>query len=105
MKLLAVYTSVATLEEARKIASALVERRLVACAQISTIESFYRWNDAVQQEPEWRILCKTTEVQYDAVQAAIRALHSYQLPAIHAVALERVDEPYARWIAQCCGAA
>jgi len=105
MKLLAIYTTVATLVEARNIASALVERKLVACAQISAIESFYAWNGAQQHDPEFRILCKTTDAQYRAVEAAICELHGYELPAIHAVLLEHVYPPYASWVEQCCGGA
>lgn len=76
----------------------LVERRLAACAQISEIESFYVWNDAVQNEKEFRVLFKTTDENYQAVEEAIGKLHSYDLPAIHAFALEHVYAPYAAWI-------
>jgi periplasmic divalent cation tolerance protein len=105
MKFLAVYTTVATREEAQRIARALVERRLAACAQISGIESFYAWKGAVQNEAEFRILFKTTEAQYPAVEAALRQLHSYELPAIHAVAVERIHEPYGAWIEESCSGA
>lgn len=100
MKLIAVFTTVGSLDEARMIARALVERRLVACAQITEIESFYSWNGAVQNDKEFRIMLKTTEARYKAVETAIRALHSYELPAIHAVAVERAYEPYAAWVGQ-----
>lgn len=102
MKLVAVYTTVGNLEEARIIAKALVERKLVACAQISAIESFYPWKGEVQNDQEFQILLKTTDAQYKAVEAAIRDLHSYELPAIHAVKLDQVYEPYAAWIQNCC---
>lgn len=100
MKLIAIYTTVSSLEEARQIASALVERKLVACAQISQIESFYCWKDAVQNDPEFRLLLKTTDDRYSAVESAIRELHSYELPAIHAVAIDHVYEPYAAWVVE-----
>ena len=101
MKLLAVYTTVASVEAARRIARELVELKLAACAQISEIESFYAWEGAIAHDPEFRILFKTTDEQYPAVEAALRALHDYELPAIHAVALEHAFEPYARWIEEC----
>ncbi len=44
---LAVFTTVGSLDEARRIAREVVERRLAACAQLSTIESFYRWKGAI----------------------------------------------------------
>lgn len=79
-------------------ARALVERKLAACAQISEIESFFSWDGAVQNEKEFRVLFKTTSRRYEAVELAIRELHSYQLPAIHAVAFARIHAPYAAWI-------
>lgn len=105
MKLIAVYTTVATLEDARNLARVLVERKLAACAQISGIESFYVWEGAVQNEPEFRILFKTTDARYPAVEAAIRDLHPYELPAIHAVAVEHVYAPYAQWVEEGANAA
>lgn len=98
MKPIAVYTTVASVDEARTMAHALVEQRLAACAQIEPIESVYAWKGAVQREPEWRILFKTTGERYAAVEAAIRALHGYELPAIHAVPFEHAFQPYADWI-------
>ena len=80
-------------------ARALVERRLAACAQIMPIESYYAWQGAVQNAPEFRVLFKTTDARYGAVEAAIRELHEYELPAIHAVALEHAHAPYADWVA------
>jgi periplasmic divalent cation tolerance protein len=102
MKLLAVHTTVASLDAARRLARALVERKLAACAQIEEIESFYTWQGALANEPEFRILFKTTEARVAEVEAAIRELHDYELPAIHAVALEHVDPAYGRWIEEGC---
>jgi len=101
MKLIAVFTTVGTLKEARKIASALVERKLVACAQISEIESFYSWKGAVQNDKEFRVLLKTSAVRYQVVEAAIRELHSYELPAIHALEITHAYGPYAAWVEEC----
>lgn len=98
MKCLAVVTTVGSLAEAQSMGRALVARRLAACAQISEIESFYTWHGSVQNEKEFRLLFKTTEERYPAVEAAIKELHSYELPAIHAFALEHVYAPYAAWI-------
>lgn len=98
MKLLAVFTTVATAEAAREMARTLVERKLAACAQITAIESLYAWEGAVHNEAEFRIMFKTTEARYPAVESAIRALHTYDLPAIHAVAVARAFEPYAAWV-------
>lgn len=105
MKCIAIFTTVGTLAQAQSMARAIVERKLAACAQISAIESFYTWDGAVRHEPEFRILFKTTDRRYRDVQAAIRKLHPYELPAIHAVAFDQVFGPYAAWIeSNCVGA-
>ena len=98
MKHIAVITTVGNLGEASRMAHALVERKLAACAQICEIESIFTWKGAVQNEKEFRVLFKTTSEKYESVERAIRELHSYELPAIHAVAFEHVYEPYAAWI-------
>ncbi|MFH1569695.1 MAG: divalent-cation tolerance protein CutA [Gemmatimonadota bacterium] len=98
MRPIAVFTTIGNLEQARGLARALVERGLAACAQLSQIESFYVWDGALQQDPEVRIVLKTTDDLYDEVEKALRELHPYELPAIHAVALDRVHEPYAQWV-------
>ena len=100
MRLLAVYTTVGRREDAQRIARAIVERRLAACAQVSEIESFYVWQGALQQEGEFRLMLKTTEDRYPALEAALRELHPYELPAIHAVAAEQAFGPYAAWVEQ-----
>ena len=82
MKYIAVVTTVGNLGEAQSIACALVGRRLAACAQISEIESFYTWQGCVQNEKEFRLLFKTTDERYPAVEAAIKELHPYELPPV-----------------------
>lgn len=102
MTLLAVFTTLPSREQARRLATLLVERQLVACAQISEIESVYRWDGAVQQEREFRLMLKAPEARYEAIKATILAEHSYALPAIHALRLDSVHEPYGAWIEAAC---
>ena len=95
---IAVYTTTGSREEAQRIAKTLVERELVACAQISEIESFYHWEGTTQNDHEFRLVLKTTEERYQAVEAAIVALHSYTLPAIYALSIAHIHPPFAQWI-------
>jgi periplasmic divalent cation tolerance protein len=97
-KLIAVQTTVATREDARRIARELVGRKLAACAQITEIESFYSWEGALVNEPEYRILFKTTAAGHAEIERAIRAIHPYTLPAIYAVEIADVYEPYGEWV-------
>ncbi|MFQ6007112.1 MAG: divalent-cation tolerance protein CutA [Woeseia sp.] len=98
MNCIAVVTTIGSIVEAQSLARALVERKLAACAQISVIESFYTWNDEVQNDKEYRVLFKTVNQRYTEIEDAIRELHSYDLPAIHAFAFEQVYAAYGEWI-------
>ena len=86
-------------EEARKIAQALVERRLAACVNIvGPIHSVYRWKDAVESAPEHLLIIKTTLAVFPQVRDAIRELHSYELPECILLPIEAGSEDYLRWI-------
>ena len=98
MTAIAVVTTVSNKKEARRMAHALVETGLAACAQVEKIDSVYAWKGAIENGKEYRVLFKTTEARYEAVESAIREMHSYELPAIYAVAVERIFGPYAAWI-------
>ena len=100
MKLVAVVTTVATLADAKRLAEMVVRRGLAACAQISAIESVFRWHGEVRTENECRIVFKTTAERYDDIERALLELHPYDLPEIHAVALDRVHAAYAAWVGE-----
>ena len=103
MKTIAVLTTTDSHDEARAIASALVERRLAACAQISSIESVYTWQGTTQNDQEFRLIVKTVASRYPDVEAAIRELHSYDLPAVYAFEMSEIFAPYADWVAENSG--
>jgi periplasmic divalent cation tolerance protein len=95
-----VLTNTGTEEEARKIATALVERRLAACVNIGPqVESIYRWKGKVESAREWLLLIKTSEAQFTAVRDAIRELHSYDLPECIALEITDGSPEYLKWLA------
>lgn len=99
MSSIAIMTTTDSLDEARAIAAAVVDRKLAACAQISSIQSYYTWEGEVRHDDEFRLLIKTTDARYADVEAAILELHSYDLPAVVAFDITQAYGPYADWIA------
>ncbi len=98
MTAIAVVTTVGGKKEARRMAHALVEDGLAACAHIEKIDSVYAWKGKIEHGKEYRVLFKTVEARYDSIERTIRELHSYELPAIHAVPFAHISAPYAAWI-------
>ncbi len=96
-----VLTTTGSLDEAEKIAHALVERRLAACVNIvGPIHSVYRWQGKVESAPEHLLLIKTMAAQFDALAKAIRELHSYDLPECIQLPIEGGSAEYLEWIEQ-----
>jgi periplasmic divalent cation tolerance protein len=95
-----VLTTAGSKEEARKIARALVERRLAACVNVvPQIESIYRWEGKVEEAQEWLLVIKTTGAAYEGVRDAIKELHSYQVPECICISIENGSPDYLNWIA------
>jgi periplasmic divalent cation tolerance protein len=98
MDTIAVFTTIDSREQAEAIATALVERGLAACVQISEITSVYSWQGRIENDREFRVMAKTLDERYAEIEAAIRELHSYDLPAIYAVPVSHAFAPYAEWV-------
>lgn len=98
---LLVLTNVPDAATASTIARQLVERRLVACVNIlPQVQSIYRWQGMIEESGEISLLIKTTEARYPELEAAIKALHPYDVPEIIAMPIVRGLPQYLDWIAQ-----
>lgn len=83
------------------LATHLVEHRLAACVnQLAPVRSIYRWQGQVTQANEVPLLIKTTRERYAAVEAAVRALHPYDVPELIAVPVETGLAAYLDWVVQ-----
>lgn len=88
-------------EEGVKIAKALVEARLIACANlIGGIRSLYRWEGKVCDDPEILLLCKTLRKHFAELSEKVKSIHSYDVPEIIALPLEEGWRPYLDWVEQ-----
>jgi periplasmic divalent cation tolerance protein len=101
MSALIVITTVGDEEQALLIARELVARRLAACVNVlSGMRSVYRWQGKICRDSEYLLVVKTLSSEYDAVAAAIRELHSYELPEILAFAASHGDDRFLAWIGE-----
>lgn len=96
---LVVLSTVASAEEGAAIARALVEERLAACVNlVGGVRSFFFWEGRLQEEGEVLLLVKTRRERYGELEARLRALHSYTVPEILALAVEAGSPAYTAWV-------
>lgn len=98
--IVSVYAVFADADEAKRIARAVVEERLAACANIlGDCHSIYRWQGKVEETKEVAALFKTRGENAEALITRIAALHSYDVPAVVTWSAGDALSAYAEWVA------
>jgi periplasmic divalent cation tolerance protein len=94
-----VFTTVENREDAARIASAVVNRRVAACAQIvGPIRSTYWWKGKVEEAGEWLVMMKTRQGLFPALEKEIKSIHPYEVPEIIALPIVAGAKSYLEWI-------
>ncbi|MDP6688908.1 MAG: divalent-cation tolerance protein CutA [Alphaproteobacteria bacterium] len=97
--LVLLYVTCADQDEAKTIARALVDERLVACANIlGPMTSVYRWEGAVAEDEEVAMILKTRGEMTEPVTARIKALHSYDLPCVIGLPIRGGNPEFLTWL-------
>jgi periplasmic divalent cation tolerance protein len=93
-------------EEGKRIARAVVERRLAACVNLFNvpIHSTYRWKGNVESAEETLLVMKTSRARLQALEAAVRKLHSYEVPEFVALPIIAGSKAYLAWLDECVSA-
>ena len=93
-----VTTTTSSDAETEKITQALIQQKLAACVQVLPIKSYYTWNDKLNIENENLLIIKCKRADYEAIEACIKANHSYEVPEIIQVPIENGSSDYLDWI-------
>jgi periplasmic divalent cation tolerance protein len=77
----------------------LVDERLAACGQnIASIRSIYRWEGAVQDDPEARVALHTRTALVPELVERVKTLHSYDVPCVIALPVVAGNPAYIEWV-------
>jgi periplasmic divalent cation tolerance protein len=97
--LLLVLTTVPDREAAERLGHALVEERLIACANlIPGLHSIYRWQGEVQSEAEVLLLMKTRRARLTSLKERLPQLHPYEVPELLALPVADGLDAYCGWV-------
>src|SRR5260221_5363010 len=85
--------------EARKVASAILKKKLAACVNIiGGLESHYWWRGKLENARECLLLIKTTRARVNNVASAVKAAHSYEVPEVIFLPVVAGERNYLKWL-------
>jgi periplasmic divalent cation tolerance protein len=86
-------------EVADSIAHALLESRVIACANVlPNVRSHYRWKGKIESETESLLILKTTAANVEQLFSELKKLHPYEVPEMLALAVESGWQAYLEWL-------
>jgi len=84
---------------AKALASAVLEARLAACANVvPKVESFFWWEDKLQKADETQIVFKTTTARLADLEKLVNEKHPYDTPEFLVLPTMGGSEGYLDWI-------
>ncbi len=93
------FVTVPSRGEAQRIVENLLEKRLIACANIyGPVESHFWWQDKIDKANEILVLLKSDQRLFAKLSKAIKNMHSYDVPEILAVPILEGFPPYLDWL-------
>jgi periplasmic divalent cation tolerance protein len=96
---LVVLVTVGSREAAEAMAETLVGERLAACVNVvGPVRSIYRWHGEVCRDDEHLMIVKTTRSRYAELERRIGELHTYEVPEVIALPIERGAASYLAWL-------
>lgn len=88
-------------EEAKRIAKALVERKLAACVNvIPQVVSYYWWDGKIASDQEAKLVIKTKSGLMEKLIETVKNLHSYEVCEVTCVPIVGGNADYLNWIGE-----
>ena len=85
--------------EADKIATFLVKKKLVACANIIyNVDSIFNWKGKVTKAKEILVVGKTMNKNIQKVIKSVKKFHSYDVPCVIFFDIKNGNTDFLKWI-------
>jgi periplasmic divalent cation tolerance protein len=85
-------------DASERIATAMVEERLVACVNATPVTSRFFWKGECCTEKEDLLVMKTRRDLAGKVMARLQAIHPYDVPEILVLPVIAGHGPYLEWV-------
>ena len=90
--------------ECKKIARHLLDRRLIACANLfPLVQSLYHWQGKIADEKECLMILKSAREHFVSLRTEVEKLHSYSVPEVIALPIIDGAPNYLDWLSKSVG--
>lgn len=84
---------------AERIAAALLDAQLIACANVyPPMSSHYVWEGSLRSETEVPLILKTRTSLWTEVEASVLELHPYDVPPLIGDVMDFATADFAAWV-------
>jgi len=97
MSFIVVYITHPDMTTARRIASHLLEKRIIVCANFIPITSIYWWEGKIEDTCEVVSIVKTRKENWPRLKAEVEKTHPYKVPCIMKLTAE-ANKKFEDWI-------
>ncbi len=96
-----VFVTTANKAEAEKISQALLNERLIACANIiNPVTSFFFWSGKIDRAEECLVVMKSRRDLFGELAERLKGLHSYEVPEVLAIPIVEGSKVYLDWMGE-----
>ena len=93
------YITAPNKKETERIAKKLLDKKLIACANvIGNVNSYFVWENKVQNSKEIIICGKTVSKNQKKIIQIVKSLHSYSVPCIIFFDIKSGNKDFLKWI-------
>lgn len=85
-------------QEAQRIVDSLLEKRLIACAEMIQVESKFSWKQKINEGREIKLVMQSRSDLFDKIEAEIAKLHSYETFVLRAIPMTYVSKQATKWL-------
>ena len=95
------YITTSNQKEAKRIVKKLLNKKLIACANIiGNVSSYFVWKNKVKNSKEIIICGKTNSKNQKKIIQVVKNIHSYSVPCIIFFDIKEGNRDFLKWISQ-----
>ncbi len=93
------YITTASEKDSKRIATALLAKRYIACANIvPRISSMFWWKGKIRKQKESLLIVKTQHKWIEEIIKEVKRIHGYEVPCIEFWQAERANAEFEKWV-------